>query len=176
MRADRTLVLLRGINVGGRHPVPMPRLRVIFAELGCDHIDTYLQTGNVVCAAHPSLTADAISSELAKHFDFPIPATLRTAKQLGEAIQANPFSQPESESLHVVFLEAPLPAAALKMLEAKPLGKERLAAVGREIFLYLPHGFGRSRLALASTAAGVPGYPTVRNWKTVLELQRMLAG
>ena len=176
MRADRRLILLRGINVGGRHPDAMPRLRAIVAELGCDHIDTYLQTGNVVCAAPPDLTANAVSAELAKHFDFPIPVNMRTAEEFSEAIRANPYALPESESLHVVFLQAPLPAAALKALEAKRLGKEKLAAVGREIFLYLPHGFGRSRLALAATAAGVPGNPTVRNWKTVLELQRMLAG
>ncbi len=176
MRTERVLVLLRGINVGGRHPLPMPRLRAIFAELGCDHIDTYLQTGNVLCAAHPDLTAGAVSAELAQQFGFPVPAVLRTSAELNAAVQANPFTQPESESVHVAFLEKPLPAAALKTLEAKRVAKEKLAAVGREVFLYLPHGFGRSRLALACTGAGIPGNPTVRNWKTVLELQRMLAG
>ena len=64
----------------------------------------------------------------------------------------------------------------MKTLENKRLGQEKLEAIGRELFLYLPHGFGRSRLALGVTAPGISGNPTVRNWKTVLALQTMLRG
>ena len=176
MRGNRVLVLLRGVNVGGRHPVPMPQLRALFAELGCDRIDTYLQSGNLVCTAHASLTASTIAAELARHFGFPIPVVLRTAGELDAAVAANPFPQAGVDSLHVAFLEAPLPDAALQTLEKKQLGQEKLTAIGRELFLYLPHGFGRSRLALGVTAPGVAGNPTVRNWKTVLALQGMLRG
>ena len=174
MRPQRVLVLLRGINVGGRHPLPMPGLRALFAELGCTDIDTYIQSGNLVCSAHPSLSATTISAAVAERFGFPVPVTLRTAQELNASIQANPFAQAGVDTLHAVFFEAPLPAAALKTLEAKCLGQEKLSAIGRELFLYLPHGFGRSRLALACTAPALPGNPTVRNWKTILQLQRLL--
>ncbi len=174
MRGTRVLVLLRGVNVGGRHAVPMPKLRAVFAELGCDRIDTYLQSGNLVCAAHASMTPPVVAAALGERFGFPIPVVMRTAAELAGSVAANPFAQASPDAVHVAFLEAPLPAAAFKALEGKRLGQEALAAVGREIFLYLPHGFGRSRLALASTAPGMPGTPTVRNWKTVLELQNML--
>ena len=178
MRPERLLVLLRGINVGGRHPLPMPGLRALFAELGCTGVDTYIQSGNLVCTAHPSLTAATISTAVAERFGFPVPVALRTAQELNASIQANPFAQAGAQAsldtLHTVFLEAPLPPAPLKSLEAKRLGQEALAAIGRELFLYLPHGFGRSKLALACTAPSLPGNPTVRNWKTVLQLQGML--
>ncbi len=176
MRGNRVLALLRGVNVGGRHPLPMPALRAAFTELGCDRVDTYLQSGNVVCDAHPSLTAGTIAAELAERFGFPVPVVLRTAKEIAAAVAANPFRQASLDALHVLFLEAPLAPAAFKSLEAKRLGQEQLAAVDRELFLYLPHGFGRSRLALASTGTEMPGSATVRNWKTVLELERMLRG
>ncbi|HEY7667051.1 MAG TPA: DUF1697 domain-containing protein, partial [Actinomycetota bacterium] len=42
------LVLLRGINVGGRRPVPMADLREAFVEMGYRDPVTYIQSGNVV--------------------------------------------------------------------------------------------------------------------------------
>ncbi len=173
MRGNRVLVLLRGINVGGKHPLPMPELRALFAELGCDNVDTYLQSGNLVCTAHPSLTAAAIAEALAERFGFPVPVVLRTAVELTSCIRNNPFSAAGIDSLHVVFFAEPPNTATVQVLERKCIGKEQLAVHGRELFLYLPHGFGRSKLGLACTAPSLVGSPTVRNWKTVLQVQQM---
>ncbi len=170
----RTLVLLRGINVGGHHPVAMADLRAVFAGLGCREIATYIQSGNLVCTAPGLLEAAAIARALAERFGFAIPVTLRTAAELDEVVAANPFAAQPAEQLHVVFLDETLPAAALAALGARRSGDEQLAASGRELFLLLPHGFGRSKLAAACTGPGVPGGATVRNWKTVLALEAML--
>jgi len=173
MRGNRIAVLLRGVNVGGKHPMPMPELRALFSELGCDDIDTYLQSGNLVCTAHPSLTAAAMAEALAEHFDFPVPVVLRTAAELTSCVRDNPFSMAGADSLHVVFFAEPPNAATMQLLERKCIGKEQLAAHGRELFLYLPHGFGRSKLGMACTAPSLAGSSTVRNWKTVLQVQQM---
>ncbi|MBA3266271.1 MAG: DUF1697 domain-containing protein, partial [Nocardioidaceae bacterium] len=45
---DVLVVLLRGINVGGRHKLPMPLLRETCESLGCTDVTTYIQSGNVV--------------------------------------------------------------------------------------------------------------------------------
>ena len=37
----RYVVLLRGINVGGKNPVPMARLREVLGELGYEDVVTY---------------------------------------------------------------------------------------------------------------------------------------
>jgi hypothetical protein len=42
------VALLRGINVGGKNKVPMPKLREVFATLGHEDVVTYIQSGNVV--------------------------------------------------------------------------------------------------------------------------------
>jgi uncharacterized protein (DUF1697 family) len=47
MRA-RYVSLLRGINVGGHHLVPMARLRAIYEDLGCEDVSSHLQSGNVL--------------------------------------------------------------------------------------------------------------------------------
>lgn len=44
-----TLVaFLRGINVGGHHKVPMAELKTILTQLGCEHVKTILNSGNIV--------------------------------------------------------------------------------------------------------------------------------
>jgi uncharacterized protein (DUF1697 family) len=44
----RYVVLLRGINVGGKNPVPMARLREVLEELGYADVTTYIASGNVI--------------------------------------------------------------------------------------------------------------------------------
>ena len=42
------VALLRGINVGGKNPVPMAELRACLTELGATDVATYIQSGNVL--------------------------------------------------------------------------------------------------------------------------------
>ena len=44
----RHVSLLRGINVGGHNLISMARLRALYVTLGCEDVETYLQSGNVV--------------------------------------------------------------------------------------------------------------------------------
>jgi uncharacterized protein (DUF1697 family) len=42
------LALLRGINVGGKNKVPMAELKTCLEELGCENVQTYIASGNVM--------------------------------------------------------------------------------------------------------------------------------
>ncbi len=42
------LILLRGINVGGRNKIPMAALRTRLTDLGFDRVATYIASGNVL--------------------------------------------------------------------------------------------------------------------------------
>jgi uncharacterized protein (DUF1697 family) len=44
----RYVVLLRGINVGGKNKLSMAALRSCLEGLGCENVATYIQSGNVV--------------------------------------------------------------------------------------------------------------------------------
>ena len=41
------VALLRGVNVGGKNPLPMAELAGLFTALGCREVRTYIQSGNV---------------------------------------------------------------------------------------------------------------------------------
>src|SRR5206468_8394483 len=62
----RYVVLLRGINVGGKNPVPMSRLRQVLADLGYEDVATYIASGNVILSSNhePDAIKRAIEAAL----------------------------------------------------------------------------------------------------------------
>jgi uncharacterized protein (DUF1697 family) len=56
------VVLLRGINVGDKNPLPMAKLRECLEELGYTNVATYINSGNVVLET--SKSAAAIEREI----------------------------------------------------------------------------------------------------------------
>jgi uncharacterized protein (DUF1697 family) len=64
------LVLLRGINVGGKNKVPMAELRSMLERLGFENVSTYIASGNVFLDSDlpPGKVAEKIEAELPKAF------------------------------------------------------------------------------------------------------------
>jgi uncharacterized protein (DUF1697 family) len=64
------LVLLRGINVGGKNKVPMAELRSLLEGLGFENVSTYIASGNVFLDSKLSAakTAEKIEAALPKAF------------------------------------------------------------------------------------------------------------
>src|SRR5690349_17317893 len=69
-RVEKFLVLLRGINVGGKNKVSMAELRNLLEGLGFLDVSTYIVSGNVVLTSERSAgeTASLIETELPKAF------------------------------------------------------------------------------------------------------------
>ena len=181
--SDKQLALLRGINVGGRHLIAMPALTALFTDLGCTGVSSYIQSGNVLFtppAERPGAEGKALAGRIAQaleeRFGFPVPVVLRSQGELAQAIAGNPFATAaiDPKLLHVVFLAEPLGARLLALLHGRVDDDERLAACGRELYLHLPDGVGRSKLAMACMAPGQPATNTMRNWQTVLKLAELL--
>ena len=81
------VALLRGINVGGKHIVPMEQLAEIFTDAKCGNVRTYIQSGNVVFTASPKV-AKALAARVAKNieerFGFSVPVVLRNREELAQ--------------------------------------------------------------------------------------------
>lgn len=174
----RYVALLRGINVGGHRKVRMEDLRAWIAAAGARDVATYIQSGNAVFA-HPSRSAGKLAGELAaaiaKASKLDVGVIVRSADEWAEVIARRPFAGAQDDHLHVSFLAAAPPADALAALEAAKLAPEAWELVGRELYLYLPNGMGRSKLAAALARSKAFATATARNWRTVLQLRAMLA-
>lgn len=172
MRRVVYVVLLRGINVGGKATIAMAALRDTCAAVGCEDVVTYIQSGNVVLES--KLTADklraALEEAIAKAFGFNPAVMIRTAKEISAVVDRNPFAGSDDTSLHVGFLHAPPDAATEQCLGAINCPPETLTVVGRDIYLHLPNGVGRAALPVQMERCLRPTPITVRNWRTVTKL------
>ncbi len=173
------VALLRGINVGGKNPLPMKDLVRMFEDAGCANIRTYIQSGNVIFEAPAGApkVGEAVTRSIEKRFGYRIPVILRTLRQLQEAIRENPFltAGADAKALHVYFL-ADLPSASnCASLDADRSAPDAFYVRGREIYLHLPNGMARTKLTNAYFDSKLSTVSTARNWATVLKLTEMMA-
>lgn len=171
------IALFRGINIGGRHMLPMKDLVSLLERLGLQNIHTYIQSGNVVFrsgAGTATGLAGRISAEIKKTHGFEPQVLLLEPKDLKQAIAANPYQDAEHDpkSLHVLFLLSEPKAPDYEKLEHVKAKTERFKLRGRLFYLHAPDGVGRSKLAAsAERLLGVS--VTGRNWKTVQEIMSL---
>jgi len=168
------VALLRGVNVGGRASLAMADLRAIAEECGFIDVRTYVQSGNVVFRGGGAAQAAGatLRSAIAAVTALDPALAVRTARQLDAVTGACPFD--DTGNVHVTFqVDGALPPAP--SVDADAFAPEAFAVVGRETYLYLPNGMGRSKLtqALNKGRAGADG--TTRNWRTVTKLAELAA-
>jgi len=175
------LGLLRGINVGGKHKLPMKDLIEIFVWAGCVDVRTYIQSGNVIFRAAPEERArlpGLITTAIAKRFGYSVPVVLRTADEIAGVLSDNPLliSGVSADELHVLFL-ADLPAGrCVEDLDPGRSPPDEFAVRGREVYLRLPNGVARSKLTNAYFDSKLATTSTGRNWRTVTKLFELSKG
>lgn len=144
----------------------MAALRETCASIGCEDVATYIQSGNVVLRS--SLGADALRDRLASAIADQLgvrPAVMvRTASEMADVIRHNPFTDAGSATLHLGFLGGAPGTDAVERATAIGSPPDELAIRGTHVYLHLPNGLGRSRLAAAVIDPKLMGAAvTVRN-------------
>ncbi len=172
--------MLRSINVGGRNRLPMADLRAIVGSLGFDDVATYLQSGNVVFSTTGAAraAAKAIEAAINASAGLEVPVVARRARDLAAVLGSNPYREFEAEptTVHVTFLDTEPDADGLLALErrADDFGGDRFEAIGTEVFLYCPKGYGETKLTNAFLERQLGTTATTRNWRTVTALAEMV--
>lgn len=168
--------MLRGINVGGRNIISMSALRELCESLNLENPQTYVQSGNVVFKSkeqNEAKLAATIERALERKFGFRPAVILRSACELQEVIDNNPFaarSNVDPSKLLVTFLPLDPGEEARANVRKIPVAPEELHVRGRELYINYPEGAGRSKLPIKriEKALGMSG--TARNWNSVLKL------
>ena len=172
------IVLLRGINVGGKNRLPMVELARLLEGLGLQDVETYIQSGNAVgrCVGEAASTlGETLAAAIEERHGFRPRVLVIGADRLSEAVDANPFPEASTEpgSLHLVFLARPPPSPDLDSLAKIASASERFHLARDVFYLHTPDGFGRSKLAAnVEKLLGVAA--TARNWRTVTKLREMV--
>jgi uncharacterized protein (DUF1697 family) len=166
------IALLRGINLGSRNRVSMPELRELLTEHGYGHVQTLVQSGNIVLTSRvsPKRLERDLQEQIAEDLGVDTPVIVRTRDELAEVVQRDPLGRvaDNPKRYQVTFLaSAPDPAAA-RAAEAVDVAPEELVVHGREVYTWHPGGVQRSKANVA--IAKHLGTGTARNWNTVTKL------
>lgn len=169
--------LLRGINVGGNKKLPMAELRALLEGLGHGDVRTYLQSGQAVfTSGHGDEESHAaeIAGAIEKRFGFTVDVVVRDHAYL-KAIADNcpfPAAELEAKQLHVTYCSQPVAEDRFAEFDQAAYLPEEFRLGDRALYLYVPDGLGRSRLAveLARPRLNKGLIATTRNWNTVLKL------
>lgn len=178
MSANTYVALLRGINVGGKHSLPMKDLVEVFTATRCKDVCTYIQSGNVIFSAPADLVKrlrPMLEKTIEERFGFTAPVIFRSHEQLAKVVRDNPFrkaGKPEI-TLCVSFLADVPGTEAIAKLDANRSPGDEFRVIGGEIYFYLPNGMGKSKLTSAYFDSRLSTIGTVRNWATVLKLLDM---
>ncbi|MFZ1627007.1 MAG: DUF1697 domain-containing protein [Candidatus Moraniibacteriota bacterium] len=106
------IVLIRGINVGGKNKMPMSKLKAVLEEQGFSDVSTYIASGNVILKSKIRSTEirDTIEKVLPKNFDLDnklLKVLVLTRKQLQSIIHNKPRGfgeQPDKYHCDAIFL------------------------------------------------------------------------
>ncbi|HEX6477180.1 MAG TPA: DUF1697 domain-containing protein [Acidimicrobiales bacterium] len=174
------VVLLRGINLGGRNRVAMGTLRQVLSSSGHRDVQTYVQSGNIVLRSRlqeKGLVAD-VHQHVSDTFGIDVGVMVRNGSQMAEVVANNPFLEPgvdHGRQLHVGFLDAVPDRRAMAALDPHRAPPDVLHPRGREIYIWAPNGIGPSKV-LHGLDRILATSMTVRNWRTVTALLDMVKG
>lgn len=144
------VALLRGINLGGHHKVPMAELREMLSGLGLRDVRTFIASGNAIFRCERAQLKgldDRLENALEQRYGFRPKVVLRTADQLRSIAAANPYAGQggiDGSKLLVAFIKGDKGAS----------------------YVYCPDGVAAARLPDDPRA-------TARNWNTVVKLIEM---
>jgi uncharacterized protein (DUF1697 family) len=175
------LVLLRGINVGGKNSVPMARLRALLEELGYSDVSTYIASGNVILRStkSPAEIKAEIEAALPRAFklDTELVAVLVLShEQVRAVVRDKPAGfgeQPDTYFSDAVFLIGLDTAEAMAVFDPR----EGVDAVwpGKGVIYSQRLGAMRTKSRL-NRIVGTPAYRsmTIRSWATTTALLDLL--
>ncbi len=176
---QKYVALLRGINVGGHHKVPMATLRETLEKRGFQNVKTLLNTGNVVFEAEQE-DENALAEKLAAHlqstFGFPVPVIIRTADEIGKLVAANPFEKinvTKKTRLYATFLPD-VPESNLSIPYTSLDGAYQIISILKNtVFSVLDLDKSGSVDAMKILEKEFGKNITTRNWNTVLKIGQM---
>jgi uncharacterized protein (DUF1697 family) len=175
------VILLRGINVGGKNKVPMADLKKCLETLGFSDVSTYIASGNVIVRSNknPSEIKSQIEAVLTKNFtlDSELIKVLVLSRQQMQAVVANKpkgfGDQPDTYHSDAVFLIGIDAAEAMGVFNPRE-GVDKIWAGDGVIYSQRLSALRvKSRL---SKIVGTPAYQfmTIRNWNTTTKLLQLI--
>ena len=171
------LVLLRGINVGGKNRVPMAPLKALLEELGHADVATYIASGNVILSSDRPAGAIKRQLEEALPKAFRLDSELVAVRVLSHAelravVDQRPKGfgdHPETYHSDAIFLIGIDAATAMEVFDPRPGVDTVWPGDG---VIYSQRVSAQRTKSRLGKIVGTPAYKsmTIRSWATTTAL------
>ena len=172
------LILIRGINVGGKNVIKMDDLKRIFVNMHFTDIQIYIQTGNIFFKDHrkdKKKLIEIIEKTLSENMKNEIKIAILTLSELENAVKNVPDGfgeENEKYKYDIMFLLKPLTTKII-MEEIKTIKNEDKIFEGENVFYVIRSS---KKLTGSYIAQIVNKWKnvTVRNFKVTKELYNIM--
>lgn len=174
------VALVRGINVGGKNPVPMARLREVLTAQGFADVRTYIQSGNILLGAPgraEEAVNEAVEAALREHFSVETVVVTLSADALRAVVAEAPADFGGDDAAYrcdvIFFRPGIVPAEVLPRVRCRE-GVDEAWSGSRA--LYFRRLEARRTASQLNRVLEMPEYKdmTIRNWRTTRTLEAML--
>lgn len=175
------VILIRGVNVGGKNKVPMGELRTCLEELGYSNVSTFIASGNIILSSNksPDEIKTEIENVLPKNFKLDsdlVKVLVLSHKQLKSIVENKPegFGEhPEKYYSDAIFLIDIDVAHALPVFKPRE-GVDKIWP-GNGIIYSQRLSAERTKSRLGQIV-GTPPYKsmTIRSWNTITKLLELI--
>ena len=183
MQSQTYISLLRGINVGENRTVLMKDLKALYEFLGFEKVETFVQSGNVVFNTdqNPETLVAKIEAAILKSYEFEVSVQLRQVSDFENIIKSCPYTKLDLEvdkatKIMITFLEALPKEEQVQKLMTYVEEPELLVILGKEVYLYCPDGYGKTKLTTNFIEEKLELKGTTRNWKSVMRISILAMG
>ncbi|BCP60984.1 hypothetical protein SUT328_01660 [Streptococcus parasuis] len=146
----KKVALLRGVTPVGKNKIPkMSYLAEILMEAGLTSVQTYIQSGNVVC--EPDLSDEKLSQlihqTIKENIGADLAVIIKNQSELTQAVAENPFGEAYDPSrVHLVFTNDEITGEKLNKLLHQGFGDEELRLGSQCLYMYLPRDARKKKL------------------------------
>ncbi|MDH5464075.1 MAG: DUF1697 domain-containing protein [Thiovulaceae bacterium] len=171
------IILLRGINVGGKNRIKMQELISVLQEHGFDKVRTYIQSGNIVLKSKElkaEIIARTIHKAIEEHFNCDIPVLTFDAGFLERTIENNP-TQRDRQELYYTFLFNHADTTLANAIEGVSKDQDSFKIDGAVVYIDCL-AYGKTKFNNNYFEKKLMSHATTRNYKTLKKLLELVNG
>ncbi|WP_057489987.1 DUF1697 domain-containing protein [Streptococcus orisasini] len=173
----KKIILLRGVTPTGQNRIPkMAYLREVLEIAGLQSVETYIQSGNIVCETDlaDKDVKNLVYDTILKNIGANLSVIIKNPDQLAKAAQENPFGEGyDSSRIHLVFTNDTISSSKIAELLAQDFGDEELYAGSQCLYMYLPREAKKKKMNTNFLEKQLGITATMRKLGVVLRLSQM---
>lgn len=167
------IALFRGINVSGQKLIKMAELRQNFLDWGFQHVQSYIQSGNVVFSSDIKDThklAQILMKRIRESYDFDVNIQVTGPDYLKSVLANNPFDKDYLKLTYFTLLDEIPDSDKVKQIDAAKFLPDRFDVIDNVVYIYCPNGAGKSKLSNNLFEKKLGLNATTRNYNTINKL------